>query len=102
MENDLNAPKALAVLWQMMKDQEISPEDKLAAAYYMDGVLGLGLEKAGKKEESIDAEAMKLLEERAEAKKAKDWAKADEIRNKLLSMGYAVKDTPSGAVLQKV
>ena len=102
MENDLNAPKALSILWQMLKDNELSSSDKLAAAYHMDGILGLGLDKAEKKEETLDAELQALLDERTAAKKAKDYKKADEIRDKLLSMGYAVKDTPAGPVLQKM
>ena len=102
MENDLNAPKALSILWQMLKDNGLSYSDKLAAAYHMDGILGLGLDKAEKKEETLDAELQALLDERTAAKKAKDYKKADEIRDKLLSMGYAVKDTPAGPVLQKM
>ena len=102
MENDLNAPKALSILWQMLKDNGLSSSDKLAAAYHMDGILGLGLDKAEKKEETLDAELQALLDERTAAKKAKDYKKADEIRDKLLSMGYAVKDTPAGPVLQKM
>ena len=102
MENDLNAPKALSILWQMIKDNGLSSSDKLAAAYHMDGILGLGLDKAEKKEETLDAELQALLDERTAAKKAKDYKKADEIRDKLLSMGYAVKDTPAGPVLQKM
>ena len=102
MENDLNAPKALSILWQMLKDNGLSSSDKLAAAYHMDGILGLGLDKAEKKEETLDAELQVLLDERTAAKKAKDYKKADEIRDKLLSMGYAVKDTPAGPVLQKM
>lgn len=102
MENDLNAPKALSILWQMLKDNGLSSSDKLAAAYHMDGILGLGLDKAEKKEETLDAELQALLDERTAAKKAKDYKKADEIRDKLLSMGYAVKDTPTGPVLQKM
>lgn len=102
MENDLNAPKALSILWQMLKDNGLSSSDKLAAAYHMDGILGLGLDKAEKKEETLDAELQALLDERTAAKKAKDYKKADEIRDKLLSMGYAVMDTPAGPVLQKM
>lgn len=102
MENDLNAPKALSILWQMLKDNGLSSSDKLAATYHMDGILGLGLDKAEKKEETLDAELQALLDERTAAKKAKDYKKADEIRDKLLSMGYAVKDTPAGPVLQKM
>lgn len=43
LENDLNTPQALAVLWGLVKDEEISPEDKLATLFDFDKVLGLGL-----------------------------------------------------------
>ena len=102
MENDLNAPKALSILWQMLKDSSLSSSDKLAAAYWMDGILGFGFDKAEKKEDAIDDSLRALLDERTEAKKAKDYKRADEIRDQLLSLGYSVKDTPQGPVLQKV
>ena len=56
--------------------------------------MGLNLLEEEKRE--ISAEAKKLLEERANARKQKDFAKSDELRAKLLAMGIAVKDTPGG------
>ncbi len=103
MNNDLRSPEALAVMWTMLKDSEISDGEKLALLYDYDKILGLELEKVeAKSMERVGSEKeWKLLEERAEARKRKDWARADEIRDELLSLGYIVKDTPSGAVLEK-
>ncbi len=103
MNNDLRAPEALAQMWMMLKDAEITGAEKLALLYDYDRILGLGLDAVeAKSSERIGGEReWKLLEERAEAKKNRDWAKADAIRAELLSLGYVVKDTPKGAILEK-
>ncbi len=101
MENDLGAPEAVARLWQMMKDSSVPAADKLAAAYHMDGILGLRLDKAEAEERIGSEDDLRLLDERTAAKKAKDYARADEIRAELERRGYIVKDTPQGAVLQR-
>lgn len=104
MFNDLKAPQALAALWSMMRDSSIPDGEKWLAALEMDSILGLSLEKAQEKEapQEADSEALSLLEQRSEAKKAKNYALADEIRSRLASMGYKVVDTPKGATLEKL
>lgn len=104
MFNDLKAPQALAALWSMMRDSDIPDGEKWLAALEMDSILGLSLEKAQEKEEpqEADADALALVEQRSEAKKAKNYALADEIRARLASMGYKVVDTPKGATLEKL
>lgn len=104
MFNDLKAPQALAALWSMMRDSSVPDGEKWLAALEMDSILGLSLEKAQEKEEpqEADADALALLEQRSEAKKAKNYALADEIRSRLASMGYKVVDTPKGATLEKL
>ncbi len=100
MSNDLSAPQALSILWKMMKDQDLSDSDRLAAAYHMDRILGLGLDKAESKMATVGSEDdLRLLAERNEARKARDFKRADEIRDELQRRGYSVKDTPQGAVL---
>ncbi len=104
MENDLGAPQAVSILWKMVKDNSLSAYDRLSAAEYMDGILGLRLDrKEEKKEERIGSdEDWALVEERKEAKKNKDYKRADEIREELRKRGFSVKDTPSGAILEKI
>lgn len=104
MFNDLKAPQALAALWSMMRDSDIPDGEKWLAALEMDSILGLSLEKAQEKEapQEADADALALVEQRSEAKKAKNYALADEIRARLASMGYKVVDTPKGATLEKL
>lgn len=103
MNNDLMAPEALAQMWLMLKDNEVTDGEKLSLLYSFDGILGLELDKVeAKKDEKVGSdEEWKLVEERALAKKNKDWARADEIRAELLRRGFIVKDTPSGAILEK-
>ena len=105
MFNDLKAPQALGVLWSMLRDPSLADDQKLAAVLDMDSILGLSLDRveAVQDEGAIaDSEALELLARRSEAKKAKDWAQADEIRNRLSRMGYKVVDTPSGPQLERL
>ena len=103
MNNDLRAPEALAQMWLMLKDNDVTDGEKLSLLYSFDRILGLELDKVeAKKDEKVGSdEEWKLVEERALAKKNKDWARADEIRAELLGRGFIVKDTPSGAILEK-
>ena len=102
MENDLSAPQALSQFHMLLKC-DMPAADKLAAIYHMDTILGLRLDEVEPhKEERIGSdEDWKLVEERAAAKKARDFARADEIRQILMERGFIVKDTPQGAILEK-
>lgn len=92
--NDLATPKAMAVLWNMLKDEDLTDADKLYCVKYMDQVFGLRLGQA----EELPEGLMDLIGQRTQAKKEKNWAKADELRARIEEMGYTVKDTPEGPV----
>lgn len=106
LADDLAAPRALAELWQLVRDPQAPAADALAAALEMDGVLGLGLSAARRGEASVDAETVgrieALIASRVAAKKAKNWAEADAIRGQLKEMGIALEDSPSGTVWKKL
>ena len=105
MFNDLKAPQALGVLWSMLRDPSLADDQKLAAVLDMDSILGLSLDRVETVQDEVavaDSEALELLARRSEAKKAKDWALADEIRDRLSRMGYKVVDTPSGPQLERL
>lgn len=106
LADDLSAPRALAELWQLVKDPEIPPAEALAAAFDMDSVLGLKLSEARREEQTFDPvfaeEIEKLVQERVLAKKSKDWAKADAIRAGLNARGIALEDTPAGTIWKKL
>ena len=104
IDDDLNVPLALGILWTMMK--ETPAKELYAAALEFDKVLGLDLDKAeAPKEEKQKAEApqevIALCEERKAAKAAKDWAKADKLRADIAAMGYTVVDTKEGYKVTK-
>ena len=65
------------------------------------GVLGLEIREILKKDSGIPAEVMDLVNQRVEAKKAKDFAKADALRDQVSEMGYQIKDTPQGPQVTK-
>lgn len=99
--DDLNTPKAIATMWNMLKDDKVEAADKYATLISMDHALGLGL-KAVKKEEVIITEAMQeLLDARLRARKDKDFAESDRLRDEIARLGFTVKDTPEGQQLSK-
>ncbi|MBQ9491125.1 MAG: cysteine--tRNA ligase [Lachnospiraceae bacterium] len=103
--DDFNTSMAITVLYDMLK-AEISDATKFALAESFDQVLSLNLTTAvADKKESIDVELSAFVEsriaERAQAKKDKDFAKADAIRNELLEKGIVLKDTREGTVWSK-
>ena len=104
LEDDLDTPRALSLLWDVIKDENMTNADKKATILDFDKVLGLGFEQIEKtaKEEIIPAEILKLVDEREEARKNKDFKKSDELRDKINSLGYEVKDTSLGQRVNKI
>jgi cysteinyl-tRNA synthetase len=98
--DDLDTPRALTLLWDLMKDEKISNADKKATVLDFDKVLSLGF--ADLKEEIIPAEVKKIAEEREEARKNKNFKKSDELRSKINSLGYEVKDSSTGYKISKI
>jgi small GTP-binding protein len=111
LENDLGTPKALSVLQVMIKDKDLSPAEKKALLTAMDSVLGLNLEggaadfaahaAVASVTTTEDAEIDALVAERLEAKKAKNFARADEIRGILTDRGITVADSPTGTTWRR-
>ncbi len=92
INDDINTPQALAVLQSVLKS-DLSNEDKFATILDFDKVLGLEL-KPQKIE--VPSEIQTLASEREQARKGKDWQKADELRGEIEKAGWAVKDTEKG------
>jgi cysteinyl-tRNA synthetase len=102
MENDMNTPQALAVVWEVIKSN-IPSEDKRDLLLDFDSVLGLNL---AKKPESISAsipqEISDLIAKRDTARKVKDFASSDTLREEIEKRNYKVKDTAEGTVVEKI
>lgn len=100
LEDDLDTPKALVLLWDVFKDENISNADKKATVLDFDKVLGLGFDNL--KEEIIPENVLTLAQARAEARKNKDFKKSDEFRQEINTLGYEVKDTEEGQKINKI
>lgn len=100
LSDNLNTPKALAVLWSILRDKKVLPADKKKTIIEFDEVLGLNIGKQIKI--AIPKNILKLAEEREVHRKNKEWQKSDELRNKILKLGYAIEDTPLGYKLKRI
>ena len=105
ISNDLNTSMAITIIYDLLKD-DMNDKTKLALINDFDKVLSLNLTTAqADAKEEIDAElesyVLAKIEERKEAKKAKDFAKADAIRDELLAKGIVLKDTREGVIWHK-
>ncbi len=95
LDNDLNTPQALAVLWETVNDARLSPREKLPLLFSYDEVLGLGL-KTAKKQAAAPASILKLVRARELYRANKQFAHADALRERIEGLGYRVEDTPEG------
>jgi len=96
LENNLDTPKALAIIWEMIKSKELNCDNKKTALLKFDKVLGLGLDKITTKEIKISDEVKGLIKERDKARENKDWKKADELREEIKKRGLVVEDKSVG------
>lgn len=101
INEDLDMPQALALVWQMIKDKNVSDEDKKATLFDWDKVLGLDLANLKKVNIEIPKEVQDLVKEREVARKNKDWSKSDELRDKIAELGFMVEDTSAGSIVKK-
>lgn len=108
LDDDLNISEALAVLFDFVRKinvaltSGVSKKELFAAKSVfqkIDSVLGFGFQKI--KEEKIPEEIKKLLQDREQARSAKDWKRSDEIRVEIEKIGYAVEDTAKGQKVKR-
>jgi len=97
MNDDLNTSKALQVLWNFVRDEKA--KGKLRTIKEIDKVFGLDLLK--KEKIKIPENIKKLIKEREEARKNKDWGNADKLRIKIKKLGYNIEDTEKGTIVRK-
>lgn len=116
--NDLDTPQAVALLWELLKREDVPPAVKRASLLFADRVLGLGLSEEAERKDvvvqvgtvsvtlatggaQVPAEVEGLLKEREEARTAKDFKKADALRDAISLHGYVLEDTPQGPKLSE-
>lgn len=90
--NDLNVPQALAVVWELLRDEKVNDSVKWATVLEFDDVLGLKLDKIKKTKIDIPAEVIKIADERKISRQNKDFKASDELRTKLNSLGWQIED----------
>jgi cysteinyl-tRNA synthetase len=99
VNDDLNTPRGLAVLWAVIDSTELSPTDKLVLIGDFDRVLGLQILET--EFDEVPDEVIRLAESRLVARSNKDWGESDRLREEIGSHGYEVRDTSEGYQIRK-
>jgi cysteinyl-tRNA synthetase len=106
LADDLNAPRAMAVVWEVARSDELADVDRRDLLRSFDLILGLRLGEEVAAERELDGERDPkidgLLAERQRARESKDWATADRIRDELAALKIEIVDTPEGARWRRV
>jgi cysteinyl-tRNA synthetase len=109
LDNDINTAMGITVIYDVLKSKA-NAATKLALITEFDKVLGLDLianakelaDNAGSASADIPAEVLELVEQRKAARKDKNFALADELRDKIAALGYEVKETRQGTEINKI
>ena len=102
LNNDLNTPQALAVMWELVREKGQGEREKSAILLEMDKVLGLGLQEYIGVKIEIPEEVKELVEKRERVREQKDFTKSDEIRKEINDLGFSVEDLSSGPKIKKI
>ena len=95
INDDLNMPLAMSVVWDVVKNPKKSK--RLAELLgKFDTVLALSLDKKNEVRDEIPEEVVRLAEERLKARQEKNWAESDRLRDEILALGYSIKDSKDG------
>ena len=101
INDDLNMPLAMSVVWDVIK----YPKKSIKLAELLkkfDGVMALSIDREIKKKDyEIPEEIIKIAKEREKARKNKDWAKSDELRDLISKKGFLIKDSQNGYKIEK-
>ena len=100
INDDLNMPLAIGVVWDVVRQEKKSPDfAKLLKKF--DTVLGLKIDEQTEQVEEIPQEILNLVKLRQQARENKDWEKSDELREIIQNKGYEIKDTKEGMDIKK-
>ncbi len=100
INDDLNMPIAMSVVWDVIKNPKKSRAFRDLLLKF-DEVLGLDLKNYKKQNDKLPEEIVDLVSKRDEARNSKNWSESDKIRNLLVEKGYRVQDTKEGTVVKK-
>lgn len=100
INDDLDIPKALSILWSVLRDKTLRSEEKIELIKEFDEVFALNLLKF--KEEKIPQEILKLANKRELARKEKNFELADKLREEIKQKGYLIEDSDSSFRIKKV
>ncbi|PJC56062.1 cysteine--tRNA ligase, partial [Candidatus Kaiserbacteria bacterium CG_4_9_14_0_2_um_filter_41_32] len=110
INNDLDTPKAIALLFEITKDTNLSDSVKCATIKHFDKVLGIGMSEELDDAlfllgvlslDEIPSEIQILVNEREAARIARNWDESDRLRSELNIKGYTVEDGPNGPKISK-
>ncbi len=101
INEDLNTPQALAIVWEIIKDGDLSRGEKKKLVFRFDRVLGLGIREKVKEKIMIPKKVLKMAEERERVRQEKNWSESDRLRDEITRLGYAVEDTAEGPKVKK-
>ncbi|PIZ41390.1 cysteine--tRNA ligase [candidate division WWE3 bacterium CG10_big_fil_rev_8_21_14_0_10_48_23] len=99
INDDLDLPKVLTLVWRLVKDKQFPTSAKHRTLLEMDKVLGLAVDQVEHLE--IPDEVKRLVAEREQLRSDDNWLEADEIRDQLEQKGYLLEDTPEGTIVKK-
>lgn len=100
--DDLDTPQAIALIWDLLRDEKIVPADKLATILDFDRFLGLDLLSAITEANiEIPKEVIDLTEQREQARKDKNYSRSDDLRQEITQLGYNIDDTDDGPKIRK-
>jgi cysteinyl-tRNA synthetase len=101
INDDLNMPVARSIMLELATDERVGAASKYSLLLRMDEVLGLGINEMEDVAVTIPQDIQQLIAKRDEARKRKDWALADLIREEITRQGYSIIDTPEGQKIEK-
>ena len=99
INNNLDMPGALALLWDLIKEKEISGKSKLDLILDFDKIFGLNLKDI--KEEKIPKEILNLVKQREKARQERNFAESDKLRKLIQEKGYTIGDTKGKPIVKK-
>jgi len=101
LNDDLNMPRALAVIWELVRSN--LPNDvKKATLLRCDDILGLDIANWTREQFNVPDEVETLVKAREAARASKDWTQSDDLRDAVNKLGYTIEDTPDGAKISKL